>query len=231
MSMDPALKVILITGASRGIGLATARMLVSRGMNVVIGSRDPVRAKASAIDAGCGWMRMDITDQNSISAAVTALKERFGYLDVLINNAAVLLDHYEGLLDLKPEVLRETLETNLIGTLRVTQAFLPILQASSDPRIINISSGAGQLDGEPQAWAPAYSISKTALNMLTQQLTAALPDMMVNSMCPGWCRTAMGGEDAPRTPEEGADTAVWLALEAPNSLRGKFFKNRTVIPW
>lgn len=231
MSMDPAQKVILITGASRGIGFATARMLASRGINVVIGSRDPVRAKASAMEAGCGWVRMDISEQDSVLAAVTALKERLGRLDVLINNAAVLLDHYENLVDLKPEILRETLETNVIGTLRVTQAFLPMLQASSDPRIINISSGAGQLDGEPQAWAPAYSISKTALNMLTQQLTGALPDVMVNSMCPGWCRTAMGGEDAPRTPEEGADTAVWLALEAPNSLRGKFFKNRAVIPW
>jgi NAD(P)-dependent dehydrogenase (short-subunit alcohol dehydrogenase family) len=97
--------------------------------------------------------------------------------------------------------------------------------------VINVSSGAGQLDGEPQAWAPAYSISKTALNMLTQQLTAALPEVVVNSMCPGWCRTEMGGPDAPRSPEEGADTLCWLALEAPRSLRGAFVKDRQVIRW
>jgi NAD(P)-dependent dehydrogenase (short-subunit alcohol dehydrogenase family) len=134
-------------------------------------------------------------------------------------------------MDLKPEVLLDTLNTNVVGTLRVTQAFAPLLARSSEPRIINVSSGAGQLDGEPQAWAPAYCISKTAVNMLTQQLTAALPDVMVNSMCPGWCRTEMGGSDAPRTPDEGADTLVWLALDAPHDLRGQFIKDRQVIQW
>ena len=87
------------------------------------------------------------------------------------------------------------------------------------------------MDGEPQPWAPAYSMSKTALNMLTQQLTAALPEMTVNSMCPGWCRTEMGGAEAPRSAEEGADTLVWLALDASRTLRGKFVKERSVIPW
>jgi len=94
-----------------------------------------------------------------------------------------------------------------------------------------VSSGAGQLHGDGQAWAPAYSISKTALNMLTQQLSVALPDLVVNSMCPGWCRTEMGGGDAPRSPEQGADTVVWLALDAPATLRGRFVKDREVIPW
>ena len=108
---------------------------------------------------------------------------------------------------------------------------LPLLEKSAAPRIINVSSGAGQLDGEPQPWAPAYSISKTALNMLTQQLTAALPRVMVNSMCPGWCRTEMGGPDAPLSPEEGADTLVWLAMDAPHDLRGAFVKQRKVIAW
>ena len=112
------------------------------------------------------------------------------------------------------------------GTLWVTQALLPLLDRSAAPRVINVSSGAGQLDGEPQSWAPAYSISKTALNMLTQQLTAALPRVMVNSMCPGWCRTEMGGPSAPLSADEGADTLVWLALDAPQSLRGSFVKQR-----
>ena len=128
-------------------------------------------------------------------------------------------------------MLRGTLETNVIGTLRVTQALLPLLLRSPAPRIINVSSGAGQLAGDPQAWAPAYSISKTTLNMLTQQLTAALSNVMVNSMCPGWCRTEMGGADAPRSAEEGAGTLTWLALDAPHSLRGKFVKDRQVIEW
>lgn len=225
--------VILITGATRGIGFAAARQLAARGAKVIIASRDGKRAAEAAAQVGdgaCG-VALDVTDQASVEAAVKKIEDQFGRLDVLANNSAILLDHYQGLLELKPEVLLETLNTNVVGTLRVCQAFAPLLAKSSASRIVNVSSGAGQLDGEPQSWAPAYCISKTALNMLTQQLTAALPDVMVNSMCPGWCRTEMGGSEAPRTPDEGAETLTWLALDAPHALRGKFVKDRAVIPW
>ncbi|MFZ2279099.1 MAG: SDR family NAD(P)-dependent oxidoreductase [Prosthecobacter sp.] len=225
--------VILITGATRGIGFAAARQLAARGAKVIIASRDGKRAAEAAVlvgDGACG-VALDITDQASVEAAVKQIEQQFGRLDVLANNSAILLDHYQSLLQLKPEMLLETLNTNVVGTLRACQAFAPLLAKSSAPRIINVSSGAGQLDGEPQSWAPAYCISKTALNMLTQQLTAALPDVMVNSMCPGWCRTEMGGSEAPRTPDEGADTLTWLALDAPHALRGKFVKDRAVISW
>lgn len=225
--------VILITGATRGIGFAAAKQLVARGAQIIIASRDGARAAEAAArvgDGACG-VALDITDQASVEAAAKQIEDQFGQLDVLANNSAILLDHYQGLLELKPKVLLETLNTNVVGTLRVCQAFAPLLAKSSAPRIVNVSSGAGQLDGEPQSWAPAYCISKTALNMLTQQLTAALPEVMVNSMCPGWCRTEMGGSEAPRTPDEGADTLTWLALDAPHALRGKFVKDRAVIPW
>ena len=225
--------IILITGATRGIGFSAAKQLSARGAQVVIGSREASRAEAAAKEVGNGttWLQIDITDPSSIDNAVQTLVSRHGRLDILANNAAILLDHYESIKDLKPETLSETLETNLVGTLRITQAMLPLLEKADAPRIINVSSGAGQLDGEPQPWAPAYSISKTALNMLTQQLTAALPEVMVNSMCPGWCRTEMGGSDAPRSSDEGADTLVWLALDAPHSLRGNFIKDRKIIAW
>ena len=225
--------IILITGATRGIGFAAATQLAARGAQVIIASRDGTRAAEAATKVGSAavGVALDITDQVSVQAAVKQIEAQFGRLDVLANNSAILLDHYQNLLELKPEVLLETLNMNVVGTLRVSQAFAPLLAKSAAPRIINVSSGAGQLDGEPQAWAPAYCISKTALNMLTQQLTAALPEVMVNSMCPGWCRTELGGSDAPRTPEEGADTLTWLALDAPHTLRGKFVKNRAVIPW
>jgi NAD(P)-dependent dehydrogenase (short-subunit alcohol dehydrogenase family) len=225
--------IILITGATRGIGLAASRELAARGAFVMVGSRDGARARSAAmkIGANADSVVVDITDPDSVLAAAGEIHRRHGRLDVLVNNSAILLDHYASLDQLKPEVLRATLETNVIGTLRITQAMLTLLRASAAPRVINVSSGAGQLDGEPQAWAPAYSISKTALNMLTQQLTAAFPNLMVNSMCPGWCRTEMGGDDAPLSAEEGADTLVWLALDAPHNLRGNFVKQRAVIPW
>lgn len=225
--------ILLVTGASRGIGFAAARQLAARNATVLLASRDLRKARKAAEEIGNSVeaIQLDITEDSSVREAVEHIRQRHGRLDVLVNNAAVLLDHYESITGLHPETLRETLETNLVGTFRTTLAMLPLLQKAEDPRIVNVSSGAGQLDGEPQPWAPAYSISKTALNMLTQQLTAALPDVVVNSMCPGWCRTEMGGPEAPLSAGEGADTLVWLALDAPKSLRGAFVKRREVIPW
>jgi NAD(P)-dependent dehydrogenase (short-subunit alcohol dehydrogenase family) len=225
------MQTILITGATRGIGLAAAKALIARGAHVIMGSRDAEKAAATASSLGgnASSLCIDVTRQDSVEAAAAEIQRRHGQLDVLVNNGAILLDHYGSIMELRPELLMQTLDTNLVGTLRLTQALLPLLPKTG--RIINVSSGAGQLQGEPQAWAPAYSISKTALNMLTQQLTAALPHLAINSMCPGWCRTEMGGEGAPRSAEEGADTLVWLALDAPHSLRGSFVKDRQVIDW
>lgn len=223
--------VALITGATRGIGFAAAKQLTALGAKVIIASRDLSRAQKAAEELGTDSVQVDITDDASLKASAEALAERYGHLDILVNNSAILIDHYESITDLKPQTLNHTFDTNVTGTLRATLAFLHLLKKSEEPRIINLSSGAGQLNGEPMPWAPAYSISKTALNMLTQQLTAALPDIMVNSMCPGWCRTEMGGEEAPLTAEQGADTIVWLATEAPHTLRGGFVKERKVIAW
>ena len=224
---------ILITGATRGIGFAAAQQLAARGAHVIVASRDADRAAEAAAKLGTNAfsLALDLVNAQSLDAAVQTLAARPGHLDVLVNNAAILLDDDGDLFSLTPDVLRATLETNLVGTFAATKAFFPLLRRARAPRIINVSSGAGQLDGEPSAWAPAYSISKTALNMLTQQMTAALPDMAVNAMCPGWCRTAMGGPHAPRPPETGAETITWLALDAPHSLRGGFYRDKEKIPW
>jgi NAD(P)-dependent dehydrogenase (short-subunit alcohol dehydrogenase family) len=231
--MAPASPIILITGATRGIGFAAATQLAARGAQVIIGSRDGARASEAAAKIGLHALSVavDLTDGSSIESAAKELRDRFGHLDVLVNNAAILLDDADDLLSLTPEVLRVTLETNLIGTFAVTKAFISLLRKSREPRIVNVSSGAGQLDGEPQGWAPAYSISKTAVNMLTEQMAAALPGISVNAMCPGWCRTAMGGASAPRSPETGAETITWLALDAPHSVRGGFYRDKKRIPW
>src|SRR4029077_8682890 len=113
----------------------------------------------------------------------------------------------------------------------VTRAFAALLRKGKAPRVINVSSSGGQLEGGADGWAPAYCVSKTALNGVTVQLAAALPKCAVNSVCPGWVRTDMGGESAPRSVAEGAATIVWLATDAPHDLTGKFVKDRKVIPW
>lgn len=219
---------ILVTGASKGIGLEIARQLADRDCTVWLTARDAERGEKAArgLTGDVRFLQLDVSDQASISAAA----EQLSKLDVLVNNAAVLLDEDAEILSLSTEILRATLDTNVLGPLLVAQAFVPRLRGSERPRIINISSGGGQLS-EPSTWAPAYCLSKTALNGVTAILSAALPDFAVNSVCPGWVRTDMGGSAAPRSVQQGGDTPVWLALDAPQTLTGKFLRDREVIPW
>jgi NAD(P)-dependent dehydrogenase (short-subunit alcohol dehydrogenase family) len=227
----------LITGAYRGIGFEVARQLGERGAHVfVTARRRDAGAKAAATlqksGAKISFVELDVTDAKSIRNAVESVAEQVDHLEVLVNNAAILEDGDENVLALDGEILMRTLETNTLGPLRVTQGFLPLLAKSKDARIINVSSGGGQLS-EMGTWSPAYCISKTALNAITCQLAGALRDkeIPVNSVCPGWVRTDMGGKTAPRSVEEGVDTIVWLATEAPRSLTGKFLRDHKEIPW
>jgi NAD(P)-dependent dehydrogenase (short-subunit alcohol dehydrogenase family) len=231
MSSTPP--IILVTGATGGIGQAIVRQLLARGARVILTSRDASRAReaAEALDPGCFPLGMDPLDSASTAAAYREIAARYSRLDVLIHNAAILEDRDADLATLDPALLTRTFETNVTGPLQLTQALLPLLRKSAAPRLIHVSSRAGQLTVPPPTWAPAYSISKAALNMLTLQCAAAFPDLAVNSMSPGWCRTAMGGAEAPRRAEEGADTAVWLALDAPQELRGQFLADHQPIPW
>jgi NAD(P)-dependent dehydrogenase (short-subunit alcohol dehydrogenase family) len=173
-----------------------------------------------------------VTDEPSVAAAVKSVSQQVDHLDVLINNAGILDENDDSIFDLPAERLRRMFETNTIGPLLVTQSFLPLLRKSDAARIINVSSGAGQLTNMG-TWAPAYSISKTALNGVTGQFAAPLKSehIAVNAVCPGWVRTDMGGSAAPRSAQEGAEGIVWLATEAPQSLTGQFIKDRQSIPW
>jgi NAD(P)-dependent dehydrogenase (short-subunit alcohol dehydrogenase family) len=225
------MRTILITGSYRGLGLATAKMLTSRGHRVFLTARDAGKVEQAARDAGGEPLVLDVTSEASRASAAGEVARKAGGLDVLINNAAVLLDGKTDVLELTSDDFARTLETNAVAPLRVAQTFLPLLRKSKAPRIVNVSSGAGQMSGEMTPWAPAYCASKAALNVVTRQLAAALPGVAVNSVCPGWCRTEMGGPQAPRSPEDGADTIAWLAADAPQELTGRFFRDRAEIPW
>jgi NAD(P)-dependent dehydrogenase (short-subunit alcohol dehydrogenase family) len=231
-------RVAVVTGGNRGIGFEICRQLAQRGLTVVLTSRSAAKGRAAAkalADDGLAvaYHLLDVTSPVSIKALAAHLAERYGRLDVLVNNAGVMLDpRGSRVLDARPQAFRETLETNFFGPLQLCQALAPLMKKHRYGRIVNLSSGLGQL-GEMGAGTPAYRVSKTALNALTRTLAAELAGtgIVVNSMCPGWVRTDMGGRNAPRTVEQGADTAVWLATLEDGDPTGGFFRDRKPIPW
>jgi NAD(P)-dependent dehydrogenase (short-subunit alcohol dehydrogenase family) len=229
------MKTVLITGANRGIGFETARQLATRGFHVVIGARseqDGQRAVQELQTLGkASLLVVDVSSSKSIALAASKFSS-IGQLDVLINNAGIYPDEGVSVLTISRQQMVSTLQTNTFGALEVTQAFLPYLKKTAAARVINVSSGYGQLDGLA-ASVPSYCLSKFALNGVTIMLAEALKEygIAVNSMCPGWVRTDMGGSSAPRSVEQGADTAVWLATEAEQNHTGKFFRERKEIAW
>jgi NAD(P)-dependent dehydrogenase (short-subunit alcohol dehydrogenase family) len=230
------MKTALITGANKGIGYEVARQLAGEAFHVFIGARNAEagRKAAEKIEKDGGqatFLEIDVADNTSVTAAAHQFARVADHLDVLVNNAGIIVGGDNSILEISDELLRKTLETNTLGALRVTHAFVPLLKKSKAPRVINVSSGGGQLTGGADGWSPAYCISKTALNGVTSQLATALPKFAVNSVCPGWVRTDMGGQGASRSVEEGADTIVWLAADAPQKLTGKFLRDRKEIPW
>jgi NAD(P)-dependent dehydrogenase (short-subunit alcohol dehydrogenase family) len=223
------MKTVLITGAYRGLGYEAARQLSERGWQVILTARSKNQGSAVAAKLkDADFLELDITNHDSVTSAARKVAK----LDVLINNAAIIADGDQDVLTIRPEVVAHTIETNALGALRVSQAFVPHLLKSSAGRIVNVSSGAGQLS-DMGTWSPAYAASKTTLNAITCVLAAALKDkgIAVNSVCPGWCRTEMGGSGAPRSAEEGAAGIVWLAADAPQEKTGLFWRDREVIPW
>jgi NAD(P)-dependent dehydrogenase (short-subunit alcohol dehydrogenase family) len=229
-------KTALVTGANKGIGYEVAQQLAGKGFHVFVGARkrDAGRKAANEIAKAGGratFLEIDVADNASVSVAAHEFSECADHLDVLVNNAGIIVDGDNEILEVSDDLFRKTLETNTLGPLRVTRAFAPLLAKSQTPRVINVSSGGGQLTGGADGWSPAYCISKTALNGVTSQLATALPKFAVNSVCPGWVRTDMGGQSATRSVEEGADTIVWLASDAPQKLTGKFLRDRKEIPW
>lgn len=229
--------VVVVTGANRGIGFEIARQLAARGADVVLTARAAEagqQALAKLPRERVVFHPLDVTDDASAAALAEFVAQRFGACDVLVNNAGMIADGDESILRVPPQAVEATLATNTVGPLRVAQALLPALRKSDrGGRIVNVSSGAGELTDFDGSWAPAYSLSKAALNLVTRMLVpaCAVDGIAVNSMCPGWVRTDMGGANAPRDVAQGADTAVWLALDAPPDLTGKFIRDREPIAW
>jgi NAD(P)-dependent dehydrogenase (short-subunit alcohol dehydrogenase family) len=219
--------VALVTGTSRGIGAEIARQLAAdHGFMVFAGARDPddVAEQENVVP-----IELDVTDENEIYEALERIGSEVGHLDALVNNAGVYGDPI-GAADYDLDRAHEVLEVNTFGPWRLIEAFLPLLQRSEAPRIVNVSSGAGQLS-DMNGGRGAYRVSKAALNALTKTLAWDEGDVKINAMCPGWVRTDMGGSGAPKSVEEGADTAVWLATLPDDGPTGGFFRNREPIPW
>jgi NAD(P)-dependent dehydrogenase (short-subunit alcohol dehydrogenase family) len=230
--------VALVTGAARGIGLETVRGLAAAGMDVVLGARDVVAGEAARAGLGelgdrVAVVRLDVTDPGTVASCVAAIETAHGRLDVLVNNGGVNLDRDVSVLDADFAVVRETLETNLFGAWRLTLAALGLLRAGAPSRVINVSSGMGQLD-DMRDGSAGYRISKLALNGVTRMMGVALAGdgVSVVSVCPGWVLTEMGGDGAYLSIEEGADTILWLAtVPAGEVPTGAFYKRRAPIPW
>jgi NAD(P)-dependent dehydrogenase (short-subunit alcohol dehydrogenase family) len=226
-------RIAVVTGGNRGIGLEICRQLAQAGMHVILTARDEAKGKAAAKKLGVESHQLDVDSDESVKAFARWIKDTHGRCDVLVNNAGVMLDpRGSRVLDSKIETYRDTLETNLIGPLRMIQAIVPLMRKQGYGRIVNMSSGQGQLT-EMGVGTPAYRVSKTALNALTRTTAADLhgSGILVNAMCPGWVRTDMGGSGAPRSVEQGADTALWLATLPEKGPSGGYFRDRKQIPW
>src|SRR5437763_10402784 len=234
-------RIALVTGANKGIGFEVARQMARKGFHVFLGARNSdaglaavkkLRKEGEKEDYGeITFIKIDVSKPDSIRRAAEEFSRKSDRLDTLVNNAGILLDDDKDVLTITPEIFETTLRTNMLGALLVSRAFVPFLKNSDAPRIVNVSSGGGQLEDGADGWAPGYCVSKTALNGVTVQLAAVLPKFAINSVCPGWVRTDMGGENATRSVAEGAATIVWLATDAPHDLTGKFVKDRKVIVW
>jgi NAD(P)-dependent dehydrogenase (short-subunit alcohol dehydrogenase family) len=230
-------RVALVTGGNRGIGLEVCRQLSAAGLTVLLGSRKLQAGIAAATTLSAERfdvraVQLDITNSTDIEAVRARVLREFGALDILVNNAAILLDEEQDIFELSDETFRSTFDVNVFAQLAMCRAFIPAMVGRRYGRVVNVSSTAGQLQSMG-TYAPAYSISKTALNAMTKVVAESVSGtgVLVNSVNPGWVRTDMGGRHAPLSVEKGADTVVWAAMLPDNGPTGAFLSNRRPIAW
>lgn len=231
-------RVAVVTGANRGIGFEIVRQLAKQGLTVVLTSRDEklgqeAVAKLQGEQLNVRFHVLDVADPRSIHQLARFMEDQFRRCDVLVNNAGIFPDKDGAtFFDSRIDTIREAMETNVYGPVLLAQALVPLMKKNRYGRIVNMSSGMGQLT-EMNGHCPAYRISKTSINAVTRILNDELlnENILVNSMCPGWVKTRMGGAGATRSTEQGADTAVWLATLPDNGPRGGFFRDRKPFAW
>ena len=238
-------KVALVTGANRGIGFEISRQLALKDIIVIMGARKEERGNVACErleeqGLSVGSQAIDVSSMDSIATAVKTIDRRYGRLDILVNNAGILIDDELTSMDLDSDTLSRTLLTNAFGPMMLCQHCIPIMEKGQYGRIVNMASTLGSLTDitDPESSyagleVPAYRLSKTLLNGVTA-LYAKLTrgkNILVNSACPGWVKTDMGGAAAPLSPEQGADTPVWLATLPDDGPTGGFFRERQPIPW
>jgi NAD(P)-dependent dehydrogenase (short-subunit alcohol dehydrogenase family) len=230
--------VAVVTGANRGMGLETCRQLAERGMTVVLTCRDEANCKSAVAELGEAGLtvdhhQLDVTDLDSIAKLAAYVDDKYGRLDVLVNNAAILESRDRAsFLDVEPDVVRATLEVNTIGAYNCCRALVPLMKKNGYGRIVNVSTGMAQL-AQMNGRYPGYRISKVGLNALTKLMSDELAGdgIKVNAVDPGHVQTDMGGPNAPRTLEEGVDTTMWLATLRDDGPTGGFFRDCKQIAW
>lgn len=229
-------QIALVTGSNRGIGKEIAKQLAQQGIHVITAARTQKSAEQTAkeITQECTPLELDVSDEASRKAALQFVTKEFGRLDILINNAGIALDQWVPTLEVNLDLVRDTMEVNLYGPLSLCQLFIPLMKKNEFGRIVNLSSELASMEKNEMGNTFAYRSSKAALNMMTVLLAKEIndsPNILINAAAPGWVRTEMGGPDALRSVEEGADTPVWLATLPEGGPSGGFFRDRAPYPW
>ncbi|MBV7509362.1 SDR family oxidoreductase [Bacillus sp. sid0103] len=235
--MSKDIKVALVTGGNRGIGYELVKQLALKGFKVILASREPetgheVVQKLKESNLDVSFVVMDVDNQESIHQAAITVNERYGRLDVLINNAGVYLEENKKLVAMDPSILERTMTTNFFGAFHVIRSFIPLMEKQGYGRIINVSSEYGAMSEMSYQGVGAYKLSKFSLNGLTRLVAAEINgDIKINAVDPGWVSSDMGGPSAPRTPKQAAESILWLATIGPEGPNGEFFRDGKRIDW
>jgi NAD(P)-dependent dehydrogenase (short-subunit alcohol dehydrogenase family) len=235
--MSKDIKVALVTGGNRGIGYELVKQLAQKGFKVILASRDSemgheVAQKLKESNLDVSLLVMDVNNQESIRQAAITVNERYGKLDVLINNAGVYLEENKKLVAMDPSILEKTMATNFFGVYHVIRSFIPLMEKQGYGRIINVSSEYGAMSEMSYPGVGAYKLSKFALNGLTRLVAAEInSDIKINAVDPGWVSSDMGGPSAPKSPKQAAESIFWLATIGPEGPNGGFFRDGIRIDW